>query len=168
MKVRLLLGYPSKYRNYTSKKQFGQFPHSPRLPPVDNFFTLHLTTFFIEDKRCRIRLWNGLYTCLISVFINNKRAIYEFWIFELWIFLFSNIAILAPFDPKLPFLSLKFLKIVDEITLTHTGWSWKVQNVIVLLYLGVQKFIACTNIQIHVMHSIFIANWFFLNFTKIC
>ena len=34
--------------------------------------------------------------------MNNKRAIYEFRIFEFSI-LFSNIAILAYFDPTLPF-----------------------------------------------------------------
>ena len=46
-KVWLLLGYPSnilgyssKYGNYTSKKQLGQFPHSP---PVDNFLNIVLT-----------------------------------------------------------------------------------------------------------------------------
>ena len=27
-----ILGYPSKYWNYTSKKQFGWLPHSPNLP----------------------------------------------------------------------------------------------------------------------------------------
>ena len=41
--------------------------------------------------------------------MNNKRAIYKFRIFEIFIFLFSNLEILAYFDPKLQFLSLKFL-----------------------------------------------------------
>ena len=35
IKVWLLLGYPSKFWNYTPKKQFGWFPHSPR--PSFNF-----------------------------------------------------------------------------------------------------------------------------------
>ena len=58
--------------------------------------------------------------------MNNKRTIYEFFIFK---FLFSNIAILAYFDPKLPFLSLKllynsfYIKNIDEITLTEAGWA---------------------------------------------
>ena len=60
--------------------------------------------------------------------MNNKCAIYEFQIFE-FSFFFSNIAILAYFDPKLPFLSLKllenyfYIKNMDEITLTEAGWA---------------------------------------------
>ena len=42
---------------------------------------------------------NGLYACLISVFMDNHE-IYKFWIFEFFIFLFSKSAILAYFDPK--------------------------------------------------------------------
>ena len=81
----------------------------PFPPPVDNFFNINLTKNIIEHKRCRIRFQNGLYTYLISIVMNNKHAIYKFSIFEFSIFLFSNIAILAYFDPKYPFLSLKFL-----------------------------------------------------------
>ena len=56
--------------------------------------------------------------------MNNKRAIYEFLIFEL-IFSVLNIAILAYFDPKFTFFykTTFTCKIVDEITLTHTGWA---------------------------------------------
>ena len=66
---------------------------------------------------------------VISVFIDNKPTIYEFLIFEFFIFLFSNIAILAYFDPKLPLLSLKllynyfYIQNMDEITLTEEGWA---------------------------------------------
>ena len=103
-----ILGYPSKYWNYTSKTKLERFADSPRPPPppVDNFFTIRLTKNIIEHKICRIRFYNGLDACLISVFMNNKRAIYVFLIFEFFVFLFLNIAILAYFDPKLPFLSL--------------------------------------------------------------
>ena len=48
-----ILGYPSKYWNYTSKTKLGWFPHSP---PVNNFFNIHPTKNIIEHKRCRIRL----------------------------------------------------------------------------------------------------------------
>ena len=82
-----ILGYPSKYWNYTSHTKFGQFPHSP---PVDNLFTLHLTKNIIEHKRCIILFQNGLYTCLISVFFNNKRAMYKFCFSEFLIFFFKN------------------------------------------------------------------------------
>ena len=76
-------------------------PISPKPPPpLDNVFNIHLTKHIIEHKRCRIRFQNGLYTCLISDFMNNKRAIYEFWIFEFFIFLFLKLQILAYFDPK--------------------------------------------------------------------
>ena len=61
-----ILGYPSKYCNYTSKKKLGGFPHK-----------------------------NGLYTCIISVLTNNKLAIYKFCIFEFSILLFSKLSILA-------------------------------------------------------------------------
>ena len=60
--------------------------------------------------------------------MNNKCAIYKFWIFEFSI-LFSNVAILAYFDPNLPFLSLKllynyfYIQNMDEITLTEAGWA---------------------------------------------
>ena len=61
--------------------------------------------------------------------MNNKRGIYDFGIFEFSIFLFLNIAILAYFDPKKQFLSLKlpqnhfYIKNMDEITLTEAGWA---------------------------------------------
>ena len=102
-----ILGYPSKYWNYTSKKQFGWFPHSPRLPPVDKFFTLHLTFFLLKIKDVNFDFRMG---CILVLFpflliINVEFTdfgfwifefwIFEFWIFEFWIFLFSNIAILA-------------------------------------------------------------------------
>ena len=41
--------------------------------------------------------------------MNNKRAMYKFHFFEFSIYLFLKIALLAYFDPKLQFLSLKFL-----------------------------------------------------------
>ena len=33
IKVWILLGYSSKYCNYTSNRKLGRFPHSPRPPP---------------------------------------------------------------------------------------------------------------------------------------
>ena len=53
--------------------------------PVGNFFNIHPTKIIIEYKRCRIQFENGLYTYLISIFINNKRAIYKFKILEFFI-----------------------------------------------------------------------------------
>ena len=41
--------------------------------------------------------------------MNNKRAMYKFLIFEILILFFQKWAILAYFDPKLQFLSLKLL-----------------------------------------------------------
>ena len=41
--------------------------------------------------------------------MNNKRAMYKFWIFEIMIIFFQKLAILPYFDPKLQFLSLKLL-----------------------------------------------------------
>ena len=77
---------------------------------MDNFFTLHLTNCLLNIKDVEFDFRMGcMYTCLISVFMNNKHAIYEFLIFEFSIFLFSNTVILAYSDPKLPFLSSKLL-----------------------------------------------------------
>ena len=50
-----ILGYPSKYCNYTSKKKLGRFPHSPGPCSVDNFFTLNVRKNIIEHKKCRVR-----------------------------------------------------------------------------------------------------------------
>ena len=52
IKVWILLGYPSKYCNYTSNEKLGGFLHSPRPrpPPVDNFFNIHLSQNIIEIK----------------------------------------------------------------------------------------------------------------------
>ena len=112
--------------------------------------------------------------CILVFFpflwILNVVQISDFWIFDF--FLFSKLPILAYFEPKIHIYHWNFskttftYKIMDEITLTHTGWAWKVQNLFFLTFLGAQKFIAYTNIQIHVMHSIFIINWFFLNACK--
>ena len=71
------------------------FPHAPT--SVYNFFTLDLTKKIIESKRCRIEFQIRLYTCIISVFMKNKRAIYEFFIFQfsiVFIFKYSDIDLL--------------------------------------------------------------------------
>ena len=132
------------------------FPSGP--PPVDNFFTLHLTKNIIEHKRCRIRFQNGLYACLISAFTNNKHAMYEFWIFD---FFFQKWVILAYFDLKLPFF---FIEITLKLLHTKYGWinpNWgrlglKSPKLHFFAISGSSKFIAYTNIQIYVTGSIFI------------
>ena len=48
IKVWILLGYPSKYCNYTSNKKLGRVPHTPH--PVDNFFNIHLTKKIMNIK----------------------------------------------------------------------------------------------------------------------
>ena len=75
-------------------------PPFPVHPPEDNFYNIHLTQNIIEDKRCRIRFYNGSYTFRFSVFMNNKRIIYKLRIFEFSIILFLKLAILAYFNPK--------------------------------------------------------------------
>ena len=91
------------------------------------------------------------------------RGIYKFRIFEFFIFKCSDIAY---FDPKLPFLWLKFLK--NYIYIQITSWNnansrrlgLKRSKFHFLPFLEVQKFIAYTNIQIHVTCSIFIIFFF--------
>ena len=67
-----ILGYPSKYCNYISKKKLGQFPHSPWPPPVDSFLNIHLKKILLNIKEV------GFLFCLVSVFMNNKHANYNF------------------------------------------------------------------------------------------
>ena len=50
IQVWILPGYPINTGNYTSKRKLGRFPTSPRLPPVGNFFNIHLNKNIIEQK----------------------------------------------------------------------------------------------------------------------
>ena len=81
-----ILGYTNKYQNYTSKEQFLQLPYSSSPPQWITFLPFISQKNIIEHKRCRTRFYNGLYTCLISVFMNNKQTIYKFCSFEFSIF----------------------------------------------------------------------------------
>ena len=161
-----IIGYPSKYWSYTSTTKLGWLPHSPLSPPVDNFFNIHFTKNIIEHKRCRIRFYNGLYTVIISVFMNNKREIYKFWIFEFLIFCFFKIS-------DIGLLWSKITIFIIEITLNrllHIKYGWNNPNwgrfplkspkLYFLAISGSSKFIAYTNIQVHVTCSIFIVIFF--------
>ena len=103
LKVWILLGYPSnilgyqsKYCNYTSKKKLGRFPHSPRPPAMGNFFTLPLKKNISDIKDAIFDFRMG---CILVLFL-FLRIIHKFRIFEIWIFLSSKLAILAYFDQK--------------------------------------------------------------------
>ena len=60
-------GYPSKYCNYTSKKKFGRFPHSPWPTPRDKFFNSDLKTqkilLIIKDVEFDFRM-----CCILVLF----------------------------------------------------------------------------------------------------
>ena len=163
----LLFGYPSKYWNYTSKKQFGWFTHPPPLQWIP-FLPFVSQKILLNTKDVEFDFRMGCILVLFSfLWIINVQCTN----FGFLNFLFSKLAILVYFDTKLPFLSLKFLKttfsckILDEITLTHAGWAWKLQKFI-FCHFWEFKFIAYTHIQIHVTGSIFIVNWFLLNICK--
>ena len=76
------------------------FPPTPLPPPVDNFFNIHLTKNIINIEDVEFDFIMGCVLVLFPFFMNSKREIYIFRIFEFLIFLFSNIAILDYFDPK--------------------------------------------------------------------
>ena len=127
-----IVWYQSKYWNYTSKKQFGQLPYSPSPSAQWITFLLFISQKFllnIKDVECDFRM-----CCILVLFLFLWIINFQFTNFGFLNFLFSNIAMLACFDPKLPFLSLKlllnffYIENMDEITLTEAGWGWKVQN----------------------------------------
>ena len=108
--------------------------------------------------------------CILVLFPVLWKINVQFTNFRFLNFLFSNIAILVYFDPKLPFF---FIEISLKLHL-HTKYWMNNPNSSTLglkspkfnhifSFLGAQKFIAYTNIQIHVTRSIFIENWCFLN-----
>ena len=102
MKLWILLGYPTKYCNYTSKKKLGRFPPFPLPPPpVDNFFNIHLTKnivkilFNIKDLGFVFRMGSILVLFPFLWIINVQFTNYGFLNF--W---FSKLEKSAYFDPK--------------------------------------------------------------------
>ena len=75
--------------------------------PVDNFLIFISQQILLNIKVVEFDFKMGC--ILLSVFMNNKRAIYKLRIFEFSIFLPSKLVILAYFDSKQQFLSLNFL-----------------------------------------------------------
>ena len=140
-------------------------PHSPNSPqsyPVDNFLNIRLTKNIYEHKGVELDFLYGLYTCLISIFINNKCAISQ-----MLYFLFFKISQISLFWSQI---TIFIIEISLKLHLqTKYGWNnanshrlcLKSQKLHFLLFLAAQKFTAHTNIQIHVTVSIFILNWFF-------
>ena len=112
IKVRLLLGYPSKYRNYTSKKQFLQFPHSSRwitfLPFISQKILLNIKNVQFDFRMgCIPILFPFLWI------INMKFT--SLWFF--FIFKYSDIGLLWS----------KITIFIIEITLKlllHTKYGW--------------------------------------------
>ena len=98
IKVRLLLWYPSnifeypsKYRNYASKKKFGRFPQSPR-PPLQciTFLLLMSQKILLNIKDVEFDFRMG---CILVFFLFLSIINVQFTNFGFWIFLFSNIAV---------------------------------------------------------------------------
>ena len=117
-----ILGYPSKYWNYTSKTKIGWVPYSPQaLPQWITFLPFISQKILLNIKDVEFGFRTG---CILVLFLHLWIINVQFTnlgILNFWIFLFSNIAILAYFDPKLIFLSLKFLK--NYIYIQNTGWN---------------------------------------------
>ena len=90
----------------------------------------------------------------------------DIWIFNFWIFKSSDI------DSLWSKITIFIIEISLKLHL-HTKYGWNNPNSLrlglespkfhFLAFLAAQKFIAHTNIHIHVTGSIFSVNWFFLN-----
>ena len=85
----IILGYPSKYCNYTSKKKLGWLSYSlcPIPPPQWITFLIFMSQNIllnIEDEEFDFRIGCIL---VILVFMNNKCAIYKFQSLEFSILL---------------------------------------------------------------------------------
>ena len=90
-------------------------------------------------------------------FMNNKCAIYKFWIFEFWIYFIFKYSDIGLLWSKITIFMIGItLKLILHTKYRwnnpETGWAWKVQNITFLPFLAL-KFIAYTNIQIHVTGS---------------
>ena len=149
----LLLGYPSKYQNYTSKKQFGRFPHSHSPPwwitflPISQFFLLNIKDVeFDFTMGCILVLFPFLW--IINVQFNE---FFYIWIFDFFIFKYRDIGLL----------SSKITIFIIEITLKlllqkKYGWNnpnWgglgrKCPKLHIFAISGSSKIITYTNIQI--------------------
>ena len=81
-----ILGYPSKYCNYTSKKKLGWFPHFPS-PPWSTFliFISQKILLNIKDEELDYRM--GCILVLFSfLLINVQFIIFGFLNFQLFYF----------------------------------------------------------------------------------
>ena len=157
-----MIVYTSKYWNYTSKKQFGQFPHSPRppfLPFISQFFLLN-----IKDVEFDFRM--GCIPVLFPFLWIIDMQFTNFVFLNFWVLFFQKCDI--------GLLWSKITIFIIEITiklLLHTKYGWNNPNwgrlslknskLHFFTISGSSKFIAYTNIQIHVTHSIISVNWFF-------
>ena len=106
--------------------------------------------------------------------MNNKFEIYKFRIFEFWIFYFFKIS-------DIGLLWSKITIFIIEITLKlicHTKFGWnnpnwgrlslKSSKLHFFAISGISKFIAYSNIQIHVLGSIFNFNLIFFKCAEQC
>ena len=69
--------------------ELGQFPHSPW--PVDNFFTLHLTSNIVKPKDVEFNFRIG---CILVLFLFLWIINVQFMIFEFFIFKYNDIGLL--------------------------------------------------------------------------
>ena len=129
-----ILGYPSKYWNYTSKKQFVRLPHSPSSPAKWITFLPFISEKFllnIKDVDFDFRM-----VCILVLFpflliINVEFTNFGFLNFRYFIFKYSDIGLLwSQITIFIIEIILKLLlhKKYGWITLTEAGWAWKFQN----------------------------------------
>ena len=147
-----ILGYPSKYWNYTSKKQFGRFLHSPWwitfLPFISKIFLLNIKDVDFDFRTCYILVLFPFLTIINMQFTN-----FGFLNGYIFIFKYSNIGLLWS----------KITIFIIEITLKlllHRKYGWNNHNwgrlglkspkLYFFTISGSSKISADTNIQIHV------------------
>ena len=147
-------------------RKLGTFPHFPRPTPQCITFLIFISQKIllnIKDVEFYFRICCILVLFLFLWIINLQSTISDFWIFD-FIFKYSDIGFLWSK------INIFFIKIHLKLHL-HTKYVWKNSNwgrlglksqkFYFLPFLGAQKFISYTIIQIHVSRSIFTVNWFF-------
>ena len=133
-----ILGYPSKYSNYTSKTKLGRFPHSSRPPtPQPITFLLFISQKIllnINDVEFDFRMGCILilfpFLSIIKVqFTHFGFLNFQFVYFQIKRYRLTLIQNYHFYHWNFSKTRLTY-KILDERALIHTGWDWKIHNFI--------------------------------------
>ena len=134
IQVWILIGYPINTGITLPRGNWNGSPLTPGPPPLQwvTFLIFISQKNIFKRKICKFLLQNGSYTCLISVFLNNKRANYQFRVVVF--FFIIKISQIGFFWSQITIIVIEislnsiYIQNIYEITLTHAGWAWKFSN----------------------------------------